>query len=36
MRKAYLFRDREKSFDISFHVNDKPLPIYNALKDPYL
>lgn len=36
MRKAYLFRQREKTFDISFHINDQPLPDYNALKDPYL
>lgn len=36
MRKAYLLRKREKSFDISYHINDRPLPTYNALEDPYL
>ena len=36
MRKAYLLRQREKSFDITYHINDKPLPTYNALEDPYL
>ena len=36
MRKAYLFKNREKSFNNSFHINDKALPSYNALKDPFL
>ena len=36
MRKVYLLRQREKSFDISYHINDKPLPTYNALDDPFL
>lgn len=36
MRKAYLLRQREKSFDITYRINDKPLPTYNALEDPFL
>ena len=37
MRKAILNqRRREENFDISYRANDKPLPSYNALEDPYL
>ena len=36
MRKAYMQKHREKSFDLSFHVNDKPLPTYNAYEDRFL
>jgi len=36
MRKAYSNRQKEKLFSNSFHVNEKFLPTYNALEDPYL
>lgn len=36
MRKVIVNRQREQHFDISFRANDKPLPTYNALEDPYL
>lgn len=36
MRKAIVYRQRERQFDISYRANDQPLPSYNALQDPYL
>lgn len=36
MRKAIISRQREQAFDISYRANDRPLPTYNALEDPYL
>lgn len=36
MRKGYRIREREKGFNLSYHINDQPLPEYNALKDPCL
>ena len=38
MRKTHYNKQmqREKNFDLSFHVNDVPLPTYNAFKDPFL
>ena len=36
MRKAILYRKREENFDITYHANDRPLPTYNALEDPFL
>lgn len=36
MRKAYSNRQKEKLFNNSYNVNDKLLPTYNALEDPYL
>ena len=39
MRKAHILRqnkEREKQFNNSYRINDKFLPNYNALHDPYL
>ena len=36
MRKAIINRQREKQFDVTYRINDQPLPTYNALEDPYL
>lgn len=38
MSKGYYRKqhEREKNFNNSFNVNEKFLPTYNALDDPYL
>ena len=36
MRRNYINRVREKTFNNTFHINEKCLPTYNAFEDPFL